>query len=107
MVGRDDDVARERRTTIDERPLAVRLDVTRQQCAPAASAHAQHAGAVVVRPARLRLWMQQLEIDIVPSPALAGDASLSLASSAAQNTRYRNGTDDRLHSAAVIAVVMT
>src|SRR6187549_3960761 len=106
-MGSDHDVARQRLSAVDERALAVHLDVTREQAGPTWCADAEHAGTIVVRPACASRRMQQLEVDVIPAPAPARDTALGLAASSSEHARYANGTEYRSHAAAVIAVVVT
>lgn len=74
MMGHDDHVGAPRQPTLGERALRRLLDVACEQEHPARGRDAQDAGPIVVTPARMRAWMQELELDAVPAPRLAGNA---------------------------------
>src|SRR5205085_9484113 len=82
VMGRDQDVAAQGGTADDERGLLLALDVAGEERAAPAARDAQHARHRV-RPQRARVVveerLQDLELDAVPLPALAGDAALPAA----------------------------
>ena len=73
-MGHDDHVGASRQPTLGERALGGLLDVACEQEHPARGHDAQDAGPIVVTPALMRAWMQELELDAVPAPRLARNA---------------------------------